>query len=168
MHTQTHVSRYSDLNPDILFGGDINLPHVKWPSGESDKQASKDERRMTEMLKDFSGDLFLTQQITTETHEKGNVLDLVFTNNVHKFHSHTVTPSTLSDHYIIECALKNDKCKNDEGKTTSTSNFPNIFSSLNFYSEEIKWKDISKTFKKCDWSNLLKDIDPENMTKIFT
>ena len=48
------------------------------------------------MLQDLSTELNLTQIIKTATHKDGNVLDLVFTNNVDLITDNTVIPILLS------------------------------------------------------------------------
>ena len=90
--------------PEIVLCGDFNLPHVKWPEGNSRTTISTDERKMLEQITDLTNNHFLSQYICKSTHKKGNTLDLVFTNNpewVHSYNCMKVSP-TISDHCLID------------------------------------------------------------------
>ena len=68
--------------PDIIIGGDFNLPHVSWPSRSPATGASTEEQLMLNFLNEFSNTMFLHQIVTKPTHKDGNVLDLVLVNNL--------------------------------------------------------------------------------------
>ena len=54
-------------SPDIIFGGDFNLPHVSWPVGSPKTRCSPEERKMLNGLNEFCNDLFLTQHVRLPT-----------------------------------------------------------------------------------------------------
>ena len=59
---------------------------------------------MLRALMDIAGEFFLQQLIEKPTHKHGNLLDLLFTNNLHFLHSHDTVESIFLDHRIVECA----------------------------------------------------------------
>ena len=67
--------------PDIILAGDFNLPKTRWPDGLPVKGCSPDERALLSLLSSLTAKHFLTQHILEPTHEAGNILDLIFTNN---------------------------------------------------------------------------------------
>ena len=92
--------------PDIILGGDFNLPHAKWDSFTHKSGASLDEQRMINIMRHICNDNAMLQVIKSSTHQRGNILDLVFTNNTDLIHSYQCneTLRSISDHYIIELA----------------------------------------------------------------
>ena len=87
------------VNKDLILLGDFNSPDINWPSLSSDSHPSL-------MLCDFAFDNSLLQLVHESTHEKGNILDLVFTScpayisNV-EVHSNIYPLLVSSDHYPI-------------------------------------------------------------------
>ena len=59
---------------------------------------------MIQALVELTNEFFLSQKILKSTHQKGNTLDLIFTDNPYILHSYENTDSLYSDHSIIECA----------------------------------------------------------------
>ena len=57
---------------------------------------------MVSALYSFAVDNFLVQQIEQPTHRDGNILDILFTNNIDLVHSYTSTYSGQSDHKVVE------------------------------------------------------------------
>ena len=90
--------------PDIIVGGDFNLPHASWPEGLPKSGATVSERQMLNALNEFSNELYLSQIVTKPTHKDGNILDLVFVNNQSLIHDCTNIPvlQSTSHHYIVE------------------------------------------------------------------
>ena len=91
--------------PTIIIGGDFNLPHALWPSGTPGGGASKEERDMIHYMSEFAEDFHLIQCIPMQaTHQKGNMLDLLYTNSSEIIHSiqASAIPTIYSDHYIVE------------------------------------------------------------------
>lgn len=93
-----------DYTPDIIIGGDFNLPHTTWPECSATQGCPRDEREMIDNLQKLTNDLMLHQLIKEPTHRLGNTLDLVLTNNDALMHSHEIQPTTasISDHYLVK------------------------------------------------------------------
>ena len=72
--------------PDIVMGGDYNLPNAICPHGKPAAKATPDERLMLNDLNEFCNEFLLTQTVHGATHKDGNTLDLVFVNNPELIH----------------------------------------------------------------------------------
>ena len=96
-----------------------------------------------ECLSKFTNEHFLSQYITTPTHVKGNVLDLVFTNNSYIVHSYSTLKPLLStsDHYVVEV---NTPLVCDNGEEEEKPAYASPFDNLNFFSNDIEWDKISE------------------------
>ena len=53
----------------------------------------REEQKMVSSLYDFATDNFLVQHVEESTHQDGNTLDLIFTNNPDIVHSYYSIPS---------------------------------------------------------------------------
>ena len=155
--------------PDIIMCGDFNLPHASWPEGKIKPGASTDEQFMIEYLMTFINEFYFTQEILTPTHNRGNILDLLLTNNSELLHSYESNEILFSDHYLIEGKI-NYKSAEDmaENKTnpTDTKTNPN-FDQLNFFSEKINWKKINEEFQRFNWKEEFRGLRPEEMLNRF-
>ena len=132
--------------PNIIFGGDFNLPHASWPEGIPTPGATKDEKEMLIDLNNFCDEHFLKQHITTPTHVAGNTLDLLFTNNDCLLHSYACTKplQSTSDHYIIEGSTQFKVCPDTFSE--AKPDFMSPFDKLNFHSSEVKAIFLFKTY----------------------
>ena len=74
--------------------GDFNLPEVNWPEGQSSTQLG---RRFIDLF----NDLGLSQMINQPTHEKGKILDLLFSN----------LPGAVENIVVM---TKNEICSSDQ------------------------------------------------------
>ena len=83
-----------EILPDIVICGDFNLPHIKWPEGDPLPKASKEERKMIELVNELCNDLCLSQLITSATHKDGNILDLVLCNYSEFTFNNRIEPTT--------------------------------------------------------------------------
>ena len=92
--------------PDIVMGGDFNLPKVSWESGYSSAPPScpKVIRDMADELNTFCNEFYLKQTVSKPTHKDGNILDLVFTNNMNLISNININETLLSisHHKFIE------------------------------------------------------------------
>merc|ERR1711895_130642 len=85
-------------------------------------------------------DLCMSQYVQNPTHKDGNILDLVFTNNVNFIHDCVTIPvlQSTSHHHIVMVTtpykVQIHPIK-DEEKTQQ-----NMFNSLNFFSKEVDWE----------------------------
>ena len=92
-----------------LIIGDFNLPNIDWNSHKCDNKSAK--------LVDTVDRKFLSQLITFPTHQKGNILDLAFTDIPDRIlNIETVGNLGSSDHSIIRIDLQfsnnfNDTCQ---------------------------------------------------------
>ena len=154
--------------PDIIVGGDFNLPHASWPEGIPTDGATVSERCMLNAINDFSNDLFLCQYVNKPTHKDGNILDLVFVNNPSIVNCCTNIPvlQSTSHHSIVEVSttylVKNASFKNQAQQAPKT-----MFNTLNFFSEDINWTELNEEFSILDWSNLFKDSSADDMLEVF-
>ena len=161
-HPSTHTDFTESLNkikvrlaeihpsPDIIMGGDFNLPHVQWPEGEPTPGTTYDEKLMITSLKEFCTDLCLTQMISKPTHKDGNTLDLLLVNNTSLIHHCSIIPvlHSTSHHALIQVSTgyksSFDAGQSERPKLTS-------FNALNFFSEDIDWEAIKSELNEIDW-----------------
>ena len=68
--------------PETLLCGDFNLPNAVWPQGLPADGCPKEECEMIEALLELTNEFFLNQNIMTSTHQLGNTLNLLFSNNL--------------------------------------------------------------------------------------
>ena len=118
--------------------GDFNLPEVNWSDGQSSTQIGKH-------FVDLFNDLGLVQMITQPTHEKGKVLDLLFTNLVGAVDRIVVMGKNdicSSDHYGISFKIK-----------------------MNFRKKVNKRKMFN--YKRADWEGLNRDLKSERWDHIL-
>ena len=123
---------------------------------------------MIDDLVTFKNEFYLSQEVNTPTHRKGNVLDLIFTNNSEMLHSYECNDTILSDHYLINAKInyKNEVQENGEeaiSSETSTTNFDR----LNFFSEKIDWKKVKQNLKEFNWRAEFRGCPPEMMLARF-
>ena len=162
--------------PDIIMCGDFNLPHAIWPEGNLKVGASTDEQLMIKDLLMFKNEFYLTQEIAKPTHNKGNVLDLLFTNNSELLHSYESNATLFSDHYLVEgkinyCIpeyvegreINKQHSKGNEDVEILTANF----NQLNFFSEKINWKMLNKELQSFNWRWEFRRLSSEEMLHTF-
>ena len=125
------------------------------------------------MIKDLltlTSEFYLTQEIVSPTHSKGNTLDLLFTNNTELLHSYTSNETIFSDHHILEGKInyKNSDCIVNK-ETTEPSNKSNStnFEELNFFSDNIKWEKVYEELKEINWKFEYKGLLPNEMLNRF-
>jgi hypothetical protein len=89
--------------PDLIIGGDFNLPHISWDTNSPSRQCPNEEKEMLATLNTLCSELHLTQVIKEPTHYQGNILDLVFTNNTNLIHNTIVTSTirSISHHSMV-------------------------------------------------------------------
>ena len=155
-----------DVMPDIIIGGDFNLPHARWPVFEPNTGCPKDEREMLEVLQKFSDELLLSQMISKPTHYQGNTLDLVLTNCKEMINDIEIQPTTLSTshHYIINLFTQY-KAPLLPGKETQPRLSP--LDDFNFHNKETNWEGIQAFLGQVDWENLLQDKTADEILEII-
>ena len=162
-------SLISELSPtpDIIMGGDFNLPHASWPEGTPTIGATNGEKVMLNSLNELCNDLFLTQHVTEPTHKDGNTLDLLFTNNSSLIHNCVIVPvlHSTTHHSIVQIeTLYKVKCEND---TDSNYTPKTMFNTLNFHSDEIDWNLLTESLNKINWKETLNENDTNIMLDTF-
>ena len=161
--------------PDIIMCGDFNLPHVVWPEGNLKLGASTDEQLMVKDLLNLKNEFYLAQEVTKPTHNKGNVLDLIFTNNSELFHSYECIPTLFSDHLIVEGKInycseyveEEDSSKHHTNKNVDVGLHATNFNQFNFFSEKINWKMVNKELQSFNWRLEFRGLSPEEMLNRF-
>ena len=153
--------------PDIIIGGDFNLPNIVWEKGAPDKNCTKDVKEMFGTLTEFMQELCLKQIVRGQTHNKGNTLDLILTNNeslVHDYHSSKPLDS-ITDHYIIEVTTSykpNVQRYKEKKKRNRTG-----FDALNFFHDEVKWDAIEQRLCEYPWEREFKHLSTEQILHRF-
>ena len=155
--------------PDIIMCGDFNLPHALWPVGTIKAGASTDEQVMIKDLVVFKNEFYLAQEIMKPTHNKGNILDLLFTNNCELLHSYECNESLFSDHYLIDGKInyKSTVCVKEKNTDIPNEISTTNFDQLNFFSEKIDWKKMNEELQRFDWRGEFRGLPPEEMLAGF-
>ena len=152
--------------PDIIMGGDFNLPHVKWPEGSPNQGATHYEKRMINTLNEFSNDLCLTQMISSPTHKDGNILDLVLVNNTSLVHHCSIIPvlRSTSHHNLIQVSTVYKSSYDPESLER-----PKLcsFNALNFFNQDIDWSAINKKLNNIDWKRELTNKSENDSLQFF-
>ena len=146
--------------PDIVFCGDFNLPHVKWPEATPTQKTRKEVKTMLEDLEEVAAEYFLLQHVTKPTHKDGNTLDLCFTNNTNLIHSYQCDYTISSHHYVVQfkTTLKVESVPEETFRVPNEEDGPGaIFDSLNFLSDEADMKGLSEKLESMNWKEVLGD-----------
>ena len=152
-----------DVMPDILIGGDFNLPHTQWPECSPSLGSNKDERDMINTLSKFSNELLLTQIINQPTHYQGNTLDLVLTNNVDLIHDCEIQPTALSisHHHLVKVYTQYKSPQLPDSENTNPRLSP--YDTLNFHSKDVDWENLSTALGNINWDSILENMSPDDM-----
>ena len=127
--------------PDIVFGGDFNLPNIDWLEKTS-STCTKEIRNMSAVMESFTTELFFEQYVTQPTHKDGNTLEIVLVKNDDMIPEIQVNPclqmlQMVTHHSIVEVTTTIDD------KTCVKSVMPvqpNGFRALYFFDPKIDWK----------------------------
>ena len=152
--------------PDIIMGGDFNLPHAKWPEGTPNRGATYHEKQMLTTLNEFSNDLCLSQMISTPTHKDGNILDLLLVNNTSLVHHCSIIPvlHSTSHHCLIQTSTSyKSSFKPESAERPKLSSF----NELNFFNEDSDWVSINKKLNDIDWKKELTDKSENDSLQFF-
>ena len=152
--------------PNVLIGGDFNLPHISWPACSPSPGASRDEKLMIALLNNFCSRHFLVQLVGEQTHQGGNILDIVLTNNPDMFPTVSFFPtSPISSHYfgLIETTIQASP-RVEENMPSS----PSKFDEVNLFSPQTDWQSIKSNLAAIDWPAVLENKTPEEMLHSLT
>ena len=133
---ETYIEDKGPPLPRIIAVGDFNFPQINW-STENVAGAGKSRanKQAAHRLLHFNKSLCLLQ-VVEEPNRGHNILDLVLTNCPKLVHSCTVEKMGLSDHDVIVVTLLLPLVQQEEPRRRDER-----FSGLNFFSEEINWRD---------------------------
>ena len=127
--------------------GDFNLPDIDW-------DLLNDESRQSTNFCELIVHLNLCQLITSSTHNAGNILDLILTNNdqlVHDIVIHYALPSSLSsDHFIITFKVLVSSLTKVQVPQESTPNY-----------SKANWEAMNTFFNQYDFGKLYGTSDLE-------
>ena len=150
--------------PNILIGGDFNLPKVSWSIFSPMTGASSDDKKMTHLLADFCAQHFLIQHVNQPTHNGGNILDLLLTNNEISFSFEGASPtSPVSSHYLV---VGTELCTSEE-QIYPSRNQNSVFDQLNFFAEDTNWDRMNSELEEINWTALFEDKTVENALELF-
>ena len=144
-------------SPNIMLLGDFNFPHLKWELKDGQANitevggATKDEKNQVSLLLKLCNDYNLCQFVWKKT-RKNNTLDLIFTNNEALVHHIEVTPTTFSDHNIIEVTSRLNVPHQEKSMPVPYSK--DDFSVFNFNKNTIDWDAINHSLSEIDWNEL--------------
>ena len=154
---------------NIIITGDFNLPHITPNLNEFKEGISNDEKNMIHILDQLMNEHLLMQYINKPTHIKGNMLDLLLTNNdeiIHEIKYHQ-PPQSTSDHFIIEVDTKLTSGVWQENDTEGNVPLAPL-RTLNFQSEQISWAALIEEFDNINWDEELENLEPEDMVQKIT
>ena len=154
------ITELPSPTPDIIIMGDFNFPHMlpdTWKNGQTRQGIPKDENAMINSMQRVVDEFFLEQLIDTATHQDGNILDLIFTNNADLLHSFSCDETIFSDHHLVHCKSNYIYKQTTEQKSASTEN--DSFGNLNFFSDDVNWEKISQELSDCHWEQELSHCD---------
>ena len=135
----------------VFFIGDLNLHNTNWSTFDSSCQVEQ------HFLNTFSN-LGMSQLITVPTHDRGNILDVLFTNSEQSIINLNVLDKNSivkSDHFPIMFGINMNVRKKKPVKRK-------IF---NF--KRANWENLNKDLYEIDWNNLLLNKHPEVAWNIF-
>jgi len=151
-----------DQTPDIIIGGDFNLPHTSWPECSPKEGCTWNEAEMITTIQELCDEFMLTQIVTEPTHYQGNTLDLVFTNNDSLIHSCAVTPTlmSISHHHLVKVYTQYKAPMNTEDAVVHPRLSP--LDNYNFHSKDVDWSSLNETLSNVAWHSLLEPMTVEN------
>ena len=133
--------------------GDFNLPDIDW-------DLLNDESRQSTNFCELIVHLNLCQLITSSTHNAGNILDLILTNNdqlVHDIVIRYALPSGLfSDHFIITFKVLVSSLTKVQVPQESTPNY-----------SKANWEAMNTFFNQYDFGELYGTSDLEYAWKVM-
>ena len=151
--------------PTLILAGDFNLPNASWPACAPSRGASGDEKKMINLLQQFSSSHFLIQVVDQPTHRGGNVLDLILTNNTDAVSSVEVTPTAFSSHKLVLAPILLPQ--EHEMRSSPISEVSNKFDEINLQSELTKWNLINDGLASIDWGARFIDLSVSQMLDVL-
>lgn len=160
------LSSQPSPTPNIVIGGDFNIPHASWPSGSATPGVSPDERNILDLVSDLSSQHFLTQISNEATHRGGNILDLLLTNCPDHFLSCEVTPTApISSHHMVQFStlLHTGTSVSYQEKSPTSA-----FDQVNIFSEDVNWPAIQASLEDVDWTGEFRNHSTTEILHVLT
>ena len=128
---------------DIYIVGDFNLSKINWIDSRSSSMNKSSHKFMS-----FLNNNNLTQLVTTPTHNKGGILDLLITSNPTNVQNINIREplSATSDHRMMEISLRTSYRVKKEKQ-----------SQYNFYAAD--YEKINSFLKYFNWDEVFQDSD---------
>ena len=164
------ISGIGPLIPDIIIGGDFNLPRISWNDGVAIflQGCPKAIKELNHSLHDCCNDLFLKLVVEHATHKDGNVLDLILTNNTDLVHELNINDTLLSitHHKIIQVSTSyKTKCKLHKNRKVPP--LTSLFQKFNFHSNTISWEDVACELNDYSWEAEFQEKNLDEMLKLL-
>ena len=161
------ILKFDGPVPDVVVGGDFNLPCIDWDSKTPNTNCTKDTKDMFNVLTAFMEELCLSQIVMQSTHKMGNILDLVLTNNTDLIHDYqcNVPVESVTDHYFIEVSTsyKLNVQRYKERKKWKREGFD----ALNFFHSDIDWEEVSHQLNNHNWERDFRGRTVDQILLIF-
>ncbi|KAL5256118.1 hypothetical protein ACHWQZ_G011358 [Mnemiopsis leidyi] len=140
---QGHIDTLSEgsISPDIYITGDLNYPSIDWMNGTGSKESTEGQDLLEFLCRNF-----LTQVVAVPT-RGDNILDLVFTNVPRYVTEVKVTPTTLSDHNLVQVQLGFSMINPASQGITPTD--PHSFRAVNYHNAD--FDSLSSELSEVDW-----------------
>ena len=140
---QGHIDTLSEgsVSPDIYITGDLNYPSIDWMNGTGSKESTEGQDLLEFLCRNF-----LTQVVAVPT-RGDNILDLVFTNVPRYVTEVKVTPTTLSDHNLVQVQLGFNMINPASQGITPTD--PHSFRAVNYHNAD--FDSLSSELSEVDW-----------------
>merc|ERR1711874_921668 len=110
------------------------------------------DKMQFERLNRLTNKFNLIQAINVPTREekgKKSTLDLIYTNEIDLFTEIGVHKSYMSDPHTIEISTSIEKMSSEKLHRNV-----NILRGLNFYSEDINWKEVNERIREIPWEEV--------------
>ena len=162
----TSFEEHDKRSHDILLTTDCNFPQIKWTHGIGQYQEGRkvgqvgEDKVQIAALLEFAEEFFLHQVINSPT-RLNNILDLLFTNNLHLINDHTVICNEkLSDHYIIKFNLNYADSNSKEDNKSKKSIYSTNLNEYDFQnaSEEL-WMRFNLLIQKINFDEEFENLN---------
>ena len=137
------------------------MPHMSWDA-EVDAEGAAGLSRQISLVTELRDDFFLSQVVHTPTRGT-NILDLIFVNNEEIIMSVQAAETIMSDHRIITV----DTMLGYTNANPLDAPPEEGLHSLNFYSDRVKWEDLTTELASIDWREALYGKTVEDMYSFF-
>ena len=157
------ISRMNDDSYDIMMTGDFNLPLIDWETTSVLTGGSLEMQQAAQALLVFMSKHLLFQYVLCPT-RKGNILDLFITNNDRLVTNVTTSPTSLSDHELVDVMMAWNPLSNEKFAIPK-------FDEASFRSLDFNRGDyglLRDMIVKTDWSELRSSCSFEEFPALFT